>query len=124
MNARQQVLIVDDYPGARYQRARILLDAGFDVADVETGEAAMQWLETRRPSLIVLDVHLPGMSGYSVCRALKQDAKHRAIPVVLITAGTTQDIEEQARACGADRVLFGDVTPERLVDECRSAIAG
>lgn len=117
-------MIVDDYPGARYQRARILLDAGYDVADVETGEAALEWLADRRPSLVVLDIHLPGISGYNVCRTLKQDPKHREIPVLLITAGTTQDVQAEAIACGADQVLSGDITPERLVDACRTAIAG
>ena len=57
------LLIVDDYPGARYLRSRILNDAGYEVIEASTGEEALRLARERLPALVLLDVNLPDISG-------------------------------------------------------------
>jgi CheY-like chemotaxis protein len=82
---RRQILIVDDYPGARYLRSRILSEAGYEVIEASTGAEALTIARNVRPSLILLDVNLPDISGFEVCERLKQDPATASIPVIQIT---------------------------------------
>ena len=115
---RRPILIVDDYAGARYLRSRILSDGGYEVLEAATAEEALRLIAATRPSLIVLDVNLPDLSGMEVCRRLKQDPATAAIPVILITAAW---MSEQARlegiASGANRYLVEPVDDVSLLRE-------
>ena len=115
---RRPILIVDDYAGARYLRSRILSDGGYEVLEAATAEEALRLIAATRPSLIVLDVNLPDLSGMEVCRRLKQDPATAAIPVILITAAW---MSEQARlegiASGANRYLVEPVDDALLLRE-------
>lgn len=80
------VLNVDDYASSRYLRTRVLRDAGFEVVEAGTGEEALKAAQATRPGVILLDVHLPDMSGLEVCQRLKADPATAAIPVVHLSA--------------------------------------
>jgi CheY-like chemotaxis protein len=100
--ARSPILIVDDYPGARYLRSRILNDAGYEVVEAGNGEEALRIAQSIRPALILLDVNLPDISGVEVCERLKQDPATAGIPVIQITgAWLGQADQDRGMASGA-----------------------
>jgi CheY-like chemotaxis protein len=107
---RRQILIVDDYPGARYLRSRILSDGGYEVLEAGTGADALAIARTLKPSLILLDVNLPDISGLEVCERLKKDPETAAIPVIQITgAWLTEEDRQRGLGSGADAYLIEPV---------------
>lgn len=78
------------------------LENDFNVVCLESGEATLDYLENNpKPSLIVLDVMMPGLSGYDVCREIKSNPRLASIPVIFITAITSKKDEELALSIGA-----------------------
>jgi CheY-like chemotaxis protein len=113
---RRQILIVDDYPGARYLRSRILSEGGYEVLEAGTGTEALVIARTFKPSLILLDVNLPDISGYEVCEQLKHDPTTAAIPVIQITgAWLTEDDRRRGLGSGADAYLVEPVDDVTLL---------
>jgi CheY-like chemotaxis protein len=109
------VLNVDDYKPSLYARTRILRRAGFEVIEALTGEEALRLSEEQQPQLVLLDVHLPDMSGLEVCRRIKAS---RRVPVVHISATYRSECDraEGLRFSGADAYLTEPVPGQALVD--------
>jgi signal transduction histidine kinase len=95
------VLIVDDTPTNLDVISEALSDAGFDVAIATSGERALQQLERKLPELILLDVMMPGIDGFEMCRRLKANSRTSNIPVIFMTALTDVDSKVQALEMGA-----------------------
>ena len=115
---RRQILVVDDYAGARYLRSRILADAGYEVLEAENGEDALRLAGAKRPALILLDVNLPDISGTEVCARLKQDPATAAIPVIQITgAWLSEEARKRGMASGANAYLTEPVDDVMLLRE-------
>jgi CheY-like chemotaxis protein len=83
--AQFPILIVDDNPTDRDFLAQLLQHVGYDVAQADSGEAALAWLNEQPASLILLDLTLPGMSGLDVLNHLSSDATTNQIPVIVVT---------------------------------------
>lgn len=83
---KPKILVVDDHPSSRMTAAALLSVEGYDVLEAESGSAALECIAQTSPDLILLDVMMPGMDGYEVCRHLKQDEHTRLIPIVFVTA--------------------------------------
>jgi CheY-like chemotaxis protein len=115
---RRQILVVDDYAGARYLRSRILMDAGYEVVEAENGEGALRLAAAVHPSLILLDVNLPDISGTEVCTRLRQDPTTARIPVIQITgAWLSEDARRRGMASGANAYLTEPVDDVTLLRE-------
>ena len=113
---RRQILVVDDYAGARYLRSRILTDAGYEVVEAENGEDALRLAGSVLPALILLDVNLPDISGTDVCRQLKSDPRTAHIPVIHITAAwLSEEARQKGMASGADAYLTEPVDEVALI---------
>lgn len=82
---RVTILNVDDNEQNRYAISRVLRKAGFNVLEARTGREALE-VASARPSLIILDINLPDMLGFDVCRQLKSDPETRDIPVIHMSA--------------------------------------
>jgi DNA-binding response OmpR family regulator len=80
------VLSVDDTEAARYARRRVLEAAGFCVVEAETGAAALAMAREFQPTVILLDVNLPDMMGFEVCRRLRNSPDTAGIAVLQISA--------------------------------------
>ncbi len=83
---RPKILVVDDHPSSRMMAVALLSVEGYDVVEAESGVAALAQLQETNLDLILLDVMMPGMDGYEVCRRLKEDEHTRLTPVIFITA--------------------------------------
>ncbi len=88
---KHSILVVDDVPANLAVVAEHLARSGFQIKVASTGEIGLNIAQRTQPDLILLDVMLPGMDGYEVCRLLKADAKTRDIPVIFMTAMTQTD---------------------------------
>ncbi len=81
-----KILVVDDHPSSRMTAVALLSVEGYEVLEAESGTAALESVGVTAPDLILLDVMMPDMDGFEVCRLLKQDEHTRLIPVVFVTA--------------------------------------
>jgi CheY-like chemotaxis protein len=90
------VLVVDDDEGKRYAIGKILRKAGFAIREAATGTDALR-LAATQPDLIILDVQLPDINGFEVCRQIKADPATAAIPVLHLST-TFVDLEDKVRA--------------------------
>lgn len=103
--AKAKILVVDDVLANRKLLCQILDQADYDVYSVPTGEAALEVAPDDVPDLILLDVNMPGMNGYEVCRRLRMDGRTNGIPIIFITAlNETQSLVEGFRAGGVDYI--------------------
>ena len=85
-SAREEILVVDDTPASLRLLTELLTQHGYHVRPADDGSLAMESVAAKTPDLILLDVSMPGMDGYEVCRHLKADEKSSRIPVIFISA--------------------------------------
>ena len=97
---RPRLLIVDDQP-LNIRLFHEIFHADHEVYFATSGEDALTFCQTRLPDLILLDVVMPGLDGYEVCRRLKQDPRTGEIPVIFVTAQSDATEEEDGLAAGA-----------------------
>ena len=95
--------MVDDEAQGRTALRRLLRLTDYEVEEFASGEAFLASLETRRPDCVVLDVHMPGLSGFDVQARLQ--SMHADIPVIFITASDDPDLDRRAREAGGRRLL-------------------
>ena len=110
--AAASILIVDDDDGGRYAKTRILQQAGYHVLEAKSGAECFQHLEREHPRLICLDVHLPDMNGFDVCKKIKSDPLTSSTVILQMSATFVQH-EDQIRGLegGADSYLTEPFDP-------------
>lgn len=96
------VLIVDDEPGGRETLEALLLREGYELLFAASGQEALEKAARHLPDLVLLDVMMPGMDGFEVCRRLRADARLADIPVILVTALDDRDSRLEGIEAGAD----------------------
>ena len=120
--ARPLVLVVDDYQDAREMYAECLDQSGFRVEQAESGEEAVAKAVALRPALIVMDLALPGMDGWTATRTIKTVARTASIPVVALTGHARSDASQAARDAGCDAFLTKPCLPDEVVAVVRRMI--
>jgi two-component system cell cycle response regulator DivK len=112
--AREPILIVDDNP-ANLKLVRVLLATeGYEARTAADAEQALRLLSTFTPSLILMDIQLPGMDGLELTRQLKADPATRHILIVALTAYAMKGDEERARAAGCDDYIAKPIDVQAL----------
>jgi cyclic di-GMP phosphodiesterase len=115
------VLVVDDGSADRQLAQAYLAGLDIDVRLAPDGASALEQIQAEPPDLVLLDVQMPGMDGYEVCRRIKAGPRGRLLPVVMITAMEGTDDRERALAAGADDFLPKPVLRVELVARVRLA---
>lgn len=111
-----RVLVVEDSSVQALLEKRILENGGYQVEVTDSGENALECLQTDSFDLVVSDVIMPGMSGYELCQKIKSSDDIKAVPVVLITAlNELKDLVEGLRV-GADNFITKPFEPDELLD--------
>jgi putative two-component system response regulator len=118
----QSVLVVDDGAANRELIEACLAEVDCTIRMAEDGPAALRMIASASPDLILLDVQMPGMDGYEVCRRVKANSANRLIPVVMITALDRTDDRVKALDAGADDFMSKPVERAELVARVRSAL--
>ncbi|HWR98444.1 MAG TPA: diguanylate cyclase [Candidatus Methanoperedens sp.] len=124
MAERRLILVVDDEPDILSLHRVILEGEGWQVITSGDGVDAIQKATDRLPDLIVLDVMMPRMNGYQVCRLLKNDPRTATIPIVICTVRTLESEKRYALTSGADEYLVKPFDPADLVRLVRGLLAG
>lgn len=102
MADKKKVLVVDDEPDVRQLLLYRLQDVeGFEVIEAHDGIEALRQAKAEKPDIILLDIMLPVMDGYEVCRMLKKDENTKNIPVIMLTAKTMVGDMEKGVCAGA-----------------------
>ncbi len=96
------ILVIDDIPENLTVLRKCLKDHNYRVAVARNGKVALERAKRIRPDLILLDVLMPGMDGFEVCRQLKEDEMTRAIPVIFMTALDTSEDKVKGFEAGAE----------------------
>src|SRR5262249_42598799 len=117
------VLNVDDFEPGRYARTRILRKAGFNIIEASGGAEALALIREQRPELVLLDIHLPDMSGLDVCRTVKSDPELSRTLIVQLSATAISNSDwAQALEMGADAYLSEPVDAPVLLATVRSQL--
>lgn len=117
------VVVVDDNPATQYSTGRVLRSAGFQVETASSGQQALDQARRLRPELIVLDINLPDIDGFEVCRVLRDDAALRRTPVVYLSATFVDDSDKaQGVDAGADGYLTHPVEAPVLIGTVKALL--
>ena len=117
------VLVADDDADIRDLVAFKLEQAGFDVIAVEDGQTALDQTRSLRPTLAVLDVSMPGLSGIDVCRMLRADPATADMLIVMLTARVQEQDVEGGFSAGADDYVTKPFSPRELVSRIQSLLS-
>lgn len=96
----KRVLVADDKESSRELVRTVLEHAGCQVEEAADGREALAKITADPPHLVVLDLHMPGLDGFSVMELLRKDARYMSLPVVALTASAMQGDRERALAVG------------------------
>lgn len=121
--ARPRVLVVEDDDDQRAIVTSYLEKAGFATTGLASGDAVLDTARREKPALVLLDVHLPGMDGYSVCRTLKADKDTRGIAVVFTTTRAALNERLAGLALGADDYLTKPIDMRELLIRANRLVA-
>jgi DNA-binding response OmpR family regulator len=122
MTAHGRVLVVDDEEGIRVL-CRVNLElGGYEVVEAADGVEALEVAKATRPDLIFLDIMMPRMDGWEVLQRLKEDARTANIPVVLLTARTSEEDQIRGWGEGILEYLSKPFNPQRLVEWAEQAM--
>ena len=120
----KHVLLIEDEPNIIEAISFILSRDGWKVDTHSNGQTAMEAVRKKRPDLIILDVMLPGMSGYDILRGLREGDETADIPVLMLTArGQTKD-REMAEKIGANRFMTKPFSNAEMLDAVRALVGG
>lgn len=114
-----RVLVVDDDPGIVKLVRTYLEQVGFEVAVAYDGKKAMQIARNDRPDLVILDLMLPEMDGWDVCRALRKESN---VPIIMLTARVEESDKLIGLELGADDYVTKPFSPRELVARVRSVL--
>jgi two-component system, NarL family, nitrate/nitrite response regulator NarL len=118
---RGPVVIADEDASAREELARLLDAAGYEVVQVGSGEEVLQAVKEVTPCVVLLEIPLGSLSGYEVCRALREEAS--GIPVVFVSGSRTESYDRVAGLLvGADDYVVKPYAPDELLTRVRALV--
>ena len=121
--AAATILVVDDAPPNVKLLRLILGAAGYRVLDAYSGPQALEILHRDRPDVMLLDVRMPGMSGYEVCRKIRQDPEFADLPVIMVTALSLAEERIAGIEAGATDFISKPFNKKELLARVRSCLA-
>lgn len=117
------VLLIEDNEQNRYLATYLLEHHGFTVVVAVDGPQGIALAATLLPDLVLLDIQLPGMDGYSVARALRQTRAGSATPIIAVTSYAMAGDRDQAIAAGCDGYIEKPIDPQTFVAEISAFLA-
>lgn len=117
-----RVLVIDDDAQSRQLVAAVLAGQGYEVAEAPSGVIALA--DANLPALILLDVTMPGMDGYEVCRVLRQGERTKGVPIVMLTVSEDIALNRKAYEAGAQACVPKPFRREGLVATIQAVLTG
>jgi two-component system, cell cycle response regulator DivK len=115
----KRILVVEDQPDGRQIIRDLLAGTGYEITEAENGEEALAAIAKQRPDLILMDIQLPIMDGYTATRLIKTDPALRSIPIIAVTSYALAVEEKKARAAGCDDYVTKPFSPRQLLAKIR-----
>jgi DNA-binding response OmpR family regulator len=116
LKLKKRVLLADDDPALRRLIQATLGDSEFDLLQAVDGEEAMRMVQQHHPALLLLDINMPRLDGFQVCRMLKADPATADIKIVMLTARRAETDRQEARNAGADEYFSKPFSPIQLLN--------
>ena len=116
-----RILVVEDDPDIAELVEHHLSRAGFSTSVVGTGTDALAQIR-QRPDLVVLDLMLPGLSGFEICRMMRSDPQTASVPIIMLTARAEEEARVQGLELGADDYVTKPFSPRELVARLRAVL--
>lgn len=118
-----KVLVVDDEPNIVLSLEFLMQQAGFEVETAEDSETALAKVAAAPPDLILLDISLPGISGFDVLELLRADPRYAKLPIIMLTAHGREVEREKGLALGADDYVTKPFSTQALVEKVKALLA-
>lgn len=126
MISNKAILIVDDEAHIRIlmeQTLEELEDEGVELLIASDGAEALEIIQSKRPNLVFLDVMMPKMNGFEVCKAVKEDANTQETYIIMLTAKGQEFDRQQGRDAGADLYMTKPFDPDEILDKATEILA-
>lgn len=120
---KKRILLVEDEKDMSYAVTLQLEAKGYEVITACDGMEGLDKARMKKPDLIILDLMLPKLDGYKVCRMLKFDDKYKNIPIILFTARAQDSDKKTGREVNADAYITKPFKPSMLLDKIHELIA-
>ncbi len=118
-----KILVADDEPDYRKLVQIALESAQFEVFEAENGKKALEKIHQVNPDLILLDINMPQMDGFTVCKKIRQDPAYRRLPIIMLTVRKTVPSQTKGLEIGADDYIIKPFEQEELVARVKSVLA-
>ena len=117
------IMVVDDDSSTLRLIGYMLERGGFQIQTAGDGEEGLEKAFAQPPDLIILDVMMPGLNGYEVCRRLRADSRTAHVPIIILTARSQRVDQKTALEAGADLYMSKPVTPDELVEQVNELLS-
>ena len=119
----KKILVIEDDPNALRFIEYTLEQEGYQVSSAKDGLEGIKKVQDKHPDLIILDIMLPGLDGYEVCRQLRQKPETSLLPILMLSAKARQDDRNIGLKMGADEYLAKPADPSTIVEKVKTLLA-
>lgn len=123
MTTAKTVLTVDDSATMRDMLSATLSALGYRVVQAADGLLGLETLEREQPDVIITDINMPRLDGIGFIQKVRDNARHRATPILVLTTNTDPDLKNTARRAGATGWIVKPFDPQKLADAIRRVMA-
>ncbi len=122
---KKRILIADDESSLRTLLKAVMFSEGdiFEIIEAKDGDEAFIKIQDQKPDLAILDVMMPGQTGFELCESIKRDSALQGIKVVILTAKGKDSDKDWASSVGADCFLSKPFSPTELIAVCKKLLA-
>ena len=113
---KKRILVVEDEESLLKLESILFTSKGYDVTGARDGRSALEAIERDRPDLVVLDIMLPDLDGFEVCRLIKENPEHGALPVIMLTAKKSSKDLQRGREAGADAYITKPFKSAKVIE--------
>lgn len=117
MPKKKRILIVEDEESLLKLETILLTVKGFEVIGAYTGKMAIDKIGVEDFDLVLLDIMLPDIDGYEVCRHIRNDSRTATVPIIMLTGKKTQNDHDKGVMCGANAYLIKPFKSAMIIDE-------
>ncbi len=120
----ERILVCDDEAHILYAVSFKLSTAGFEIAQANNGQEAIEWLESNTPDFVITDYQMPFVDGFELCRFLRSRPQTATVPIIMLTAKALELSEDEVKAeLGLETILMKPFSPRGLLETVRKTLA-